>query len=399
MIKMFGSKKLKYFIEAILIVTLIVVSYTGTSWCNGGYSDSPDDPKYGTHDWIAHHALDFLPYEEKEYLEDNLNLYLYGTELPDNGNAPDGIGDTWNHHVYFYKDGEIQDDIGAIRAQEEYIELVSYLEDENYEMAALKAGIMSHYIADVGVFGHVMGAETDWGEEKHHSDYESYVERRIDGYESEFNYYIGSYGLEKKDAYESTIINAYITTFGDDYYTMPCWWMDENYDWGDIIFKDSCGESLNRCVNLVAWALHAAYDEATDTGIKIVEPKVGIYVNNKKIGNAIFNRVVIGNPTIKIESKGVYKIKIENEKGKLIGSDTDTDFDREFTICWRADIQDFGYHRLRIKAYNKHDKLLLEEKMDLFVVPLPKSNNKTLKSHINTKVSDQKICLVKAISR
>ena len=36
---------------------------------------------------------------------------------------------------------------------------------------------MTHYIADVAVFGHVMGAKSDWGVEMDHSDYEGYVQR------------------------------------------------------------------------------------------------------------------------------------------------------------------------------------------------------------------------------
>jgi hypothetical protein len=43
--------------------------------------------------------------------------------------------------------------------------------------ASKQAGIMTHYIADVTVFGHVRGAKTDWGTETHHSDYEGYVQR------------------------------------------------------------------------------------------------------------------------------------------------------------------------------------------------------------------------------
>jgi len=64
------------------------------AWSNGGYSANSANPDYGTHDWIAQHALDWLPLEEKQFILDNLATYLYGTELPDNGNAPDGIGDT-----------------------------------------------------------------------------------------------------------------------------------------------------------------------------------------------------------------------------------------------------------------------------------------------------------------
>src|SRR5512134_2582410 len=71
------------------------------SWSNGGYSVNPTSPAYGTHDWIAHHALDWLSTQQKQFIVNNFASYLYGTELPDNGNAPDGIGDTTKHHVYF----------------------------------------------------------------------------------------------------------------------------------------------------------------------------------------------------------------------------------------------------------------------------------------------------------
>ncbi|PIX32007.1 hypothetical protein COZ60_01450, partial [Candidatus Bathyarchaeota archaeon CG_4_8_14_3_um_filter_42_8] len=46
-------------------------------WSNGGYSDDPSNPKYGTHDWIAQHALDWLPFEEKQFIFDNIANYLY----------------------------------------------------------------------------------------------------------------------------------------------------------------------------------------------------------------------------------------------------------------------------------------------------------------------------------
>jgi hypothetical protein len=53
------------------------------------------------------------------------------------------------------------------------------------------AGTMIHYIADVAVFGHVMGSKTLWKTEVHHSDYESYVDDRTGAYNSSFNsYYI-----------------------------------------------------------------------------------------------------------------------------------------------------------------------------------------------------------------
>ena len=36
-----------------------------TAWSNSGKSDDPSNPNYGTHDWLAEHALDWLPEEEK----------------------------------------------------------------------------------------------------------------------------------------------------------------------------------------------------------------------------------------------------------------------------------------------------------------------------------------------
>jgi hypothetical protein len=55
------------------------------AYSNGGYSADPSNPDYGTHDYIAQHALDWLPMNEKRYISDHLNDYLYGSELPDNG--------------------------------------------------------------------------------------------------------------------------------------------------------------------------------------------------------------------------------------------------------------------------------------------------------------------------
>jgi hypothetical protein len=68
-----------------LIVFLFLNVGLVYGWSNGGYSTDPSNPKYGTHDWIAQHALDWLPTQEKQYIQDNLAVYLYGTELPDNG--------------------------------------------------------------------------------------------------------------------------------------------------------------------------------------------------------------------------------------------------------------------------------------------------------------------------
>ena len=249
---------------SLILATLL--SPTTTAWSNGGYSADPSDPDYGTHDWIAQHALDWLPDNEKRYISDNLNDYLYGTELPDNGAAPDGIGDFFNHHVYYHSTGDLQDDISASRAQQEYDNVLDHLTGGNKALAAKHAGIMSHYIVDLAVFGHVMGSGTDWGSEAHHSDYENYVRDRTTGYvSSEFDPYLEFDGdLVELDAYDGALDVAFVTTFGDGGDVRSCVWMDGNYDWSDGVFRDSAGASLNLAVNVLADVLHGIAVEVGD---------------------------------------------------------------------------------------------------------------------------------------
>ncbi len=233
-------------------------------WGNGGYSANPAQPDYGTHDWIAQHALDFLPANEKQYINSNLNAYLYGTELPDNGGAVDGIGDTSKHHVYFSAAGVVTDAAAATRASAEYNIALSYLRAGDFFNASKAAGIMTHYIADVAVFGHVMGASTPWGSETHNSDYEDYVgaASRTGTYSGSFNAYLAYDGsLATVSAYDAAVNLAYDTTFGGSNH-LTCVWMDQNYDWSNQTFSNRCGQSLNLAVNTVADVLHTLYLEA-----------------------------------------------------------------------------------------------------------------------------------------
>ncbi len=52
-----GSKK---FIIVFVIFGLFNMTMVH-GWSNGGFSTDSTNPKYGTHDWIAQHALDWLP--------------------------------------------------------------------------------------------------------------------------------------------------------------------------------------------------------------------------------------------------------------------------------------------------------------------------------------------------
>jgi hypothetical protein len=82
----FRKHKLSCAISIVLVWTLtMTLTSPAAAYSNGGYSADPSNPDYGTHDYIAQHALDWLPMNEKRYISDHLNDYLYGSELPDNG--------------------------------------------------------------------------------------------------------------------------------------------------------------------------------------------------------------------------------------------------------------------------------------------------------------------------
>lgn len=228
-------------------------------WSNNGYSDDPLNPDYGTHDWIAQHALDWLPTEEKQYILGNLQTYLYGTELPDNNQAVDGIGDSFKHHIYFRSDGSLQDDSSALRASQEYQKTLDFLKANDFGNASKSAGIMSHYIDDVAVFGHVMGSSTSWGSENHHDDYESYVNTRTKTYDSQFTSFLHFDGsLSVISPYDAAKNLAYDTTF-DGSGNLTCVWKDTNYNWSNPTFLNRSGESLNIAVNYLTDVLHSLY--------------------------------------------------------------------------------------------------------------------------------------------
>jgi hypothetical protein len=147
--------------------------------------------------------------------------------------------------------------------KEEETRQVRRLNFNNFEQAAKTAGIMSHYIADMAVFGHIMGSTTEWGKETHHDDYEEYVNTRTNSYNDDFNIYLSFDGsLDEISAYEAAVKLAYDTTFDVDG-DLTCIWMDQNYNWNNPTFRNRCGESLNLAVNLIADVLHTLYVESS----------------------------------------------------------------------------------------------------------------------------------------
>jgi hypothetical protein len=245
-------------------VLLTLASACAGAWSNGGYSADPEDPDYGTHDWIADAALD-MQSRDVSFLETTYHTtYLLATEAPDN---PEYIGDSVEHHVYYYASGSLQDDSSAVRASEMYDLALERLDAGDFSVAAYYIGAMTHYIADMGVFGHTMGAYTDWGAEVHHSDYEE-----------EFESMLGSLpappgtGLGNMTAYDAAAGLARDITFGSGDIE-PNVWMDDNYDWSDDVFVDSAMASLHASVYAVAaavnhllfeWTYEAPDDDGND---------------------------------------------------------------------------------------------------------------------------------------
>ena len=223
------------------------------AWSNGGYSADLENPDYGTHDWIADMALT-LQTEDVSYLTGTYHTdYLVGTEAPDN---PEFIGDSTHHHVYYYSSGALQEDDSAGRAEAMYDLALARLEAGDFSVAAYYIGAMTHYIADVGVFGHTMGAYTDWGTEVHHSDYEEAFEDRLDSLALPPGIVLGN-----MSAYDAALGLARDTTFGQgDIQTNV--WMDANYDWADDTFEASAMASLHGAVSAVAAAVNHLLFEA-----------------------------------------------------------------------------------------------------------------------------------------
>jgi len=58
-----------------MLYTMLNVRFV-TSWSNGGFSVDPENPNYGTHDWIGEHALDWWTTSLLIYMELNCPTIL-----------------------------------------------------------------------------------------------------------------------------------------------------------------------------------------------------------------------------------------------------------------------------------------------------------------------------------
>lgn len=230
-----------------ILILLMFHCPSAESWSNGGYSSDPSNPEYGTHDWVADRALDLQTRDVSHFKSTYHDSYLIGTEAPDN---PQYICDYTKHHVYYYSDGSVQDDASARRAKAMYDSALTRLSAGDFNAAAYYMGAMTHYIADLGVFGHTMGEYTDWGSEVHHQDYESGVEAILDSLTLP-----SAITLGYSSAYDAAMSLAKTVTFGSVTVKSNVW-MDASYDWGSSVFEESAKASLFQSVHAAAAAMN-----------------------------------------------------------------------------------------------------------------------------------------------
>jgi hypothetical protein len=124
-------------------------------------------------------------------------------------------------------------------------------------------GITSYYVDDVAVFGHVMGKSTDWGAEKHHSDYENWVNSNTNSYDSSFKACLTFDGkLQQISPYDAALALAHDTTFDGSGKGYTAKWMDDNYNPANATFqRRTCG-SLNAAVGILADLIYSITESA-----------------------------------------------------------------------------------------------------------------------------------------
>ena len=250
----------------------MLISTPAYSWTNGqsgnattNKAEECDSPPYSTHDWIADHALDFLPANEKAWLVPHKALYLIGTEAPDNskihaacGGPHRGYNDRSSGHSVQWKSnwkGFVKKkNRAAWRAGEEYYKAVRAYKQGNHSAAAFYLGAMAHYIGDVSQYGHAIPNE------KNHSNYEGWVTRRTKGPTGgPFEAFLQADGLKRRTAYTAAKRISKSTAKGKGP-ILSAKTMDGKYkDDRDDAFTKSIGHSLNLGVNELSDVLHTFY--------------------------------------------------------------------------------------------------------------------------------------------
>lgn len=256
------------FVKSLAIAVLLINS--AYAWNNGPsgntLTDDPSecaDPPYGTHDWIADHALAILPKEEQKWLSQYKSYFLLGTEAPDNSKIPEicgtpntGYGDKGGGHhsvrwdIRFKKMTRAG---AALRAQDEYVKASKAFNARKFKDAAYYLGAMSHYIADVSSFPHSSDNNTN------HSSYENWVARATTKFESP-RYKVSEAQVVKRTPYDAIESVSMAVAKGNTEILTPeeaDSFYEDNKDADEL--KISVGASLNLAVHETANVLHSFY--------------------------------------------------------------------------------------------------------------------------------------------
>ena len=188
------------------------------------------NPNYGTHDWIIHRAKNMLPPMSAPSLTATGMRFCLAqkrqtTPIWTTLAKTPATETSWNQEVYFNADGTVARDAAARRAQEEFNKASAHL-PSNERLGAYYAGTLSHYVADVAVYSHVMGADSHRGNETLHFEYERGVNNQL------LTYSGGVFGddihfdgeLKEVSPYTETINLARGTDFGQGATKTPPGW-------------------------------------------------------------------------------------------------------------------------------------------------------------------------------
>lgn len=273
----------RFVISSVCIATLSFFTPSSLAWENGGRTKNISNPKYGTHDWIAEEALNILPGNEQTWIKDNIIYFFLGTEAPDNQRIAReflGVqnalcyGDQSQHNNYYDINDALINDSASFRAQEEFDKSLEALVRPDLQKAAFYAGAMTHYIADLAVWAHVMGNE-EREDPLRHAEFERSIDKTIQAKRfsdsnhtsSVFQRFVNFDGsLEATSAYQAAT-NVGLRTYRGNRYS--CRQMerflpmgrrqDGSYvdcdNWKPAYIEET-GVSINYAVNAIAAVLH-----------------------------------------------------------------------------------------------------------------------------------------------
>ncbi|MEM2637301.1 MAG: hypothetical protein QXL15_03010 [Candidatus Korarchaeota archaeon] len=160
-------------VQIIIIASILVFSFPVkvSALGNGGFTSDPNEPKYGTLDWMGYHAISLIKESMPSYvvwIDMRMRYFYLGTEAPDNPYLHIGRFAGWNDTASQFNRYDLTGGVVTINEdyqncssllQTHYSYLVQALKNRDYDRAAWEAGVVTHYIGVLSGWGHVL---TTW---------------------------------------------------------------------------------------------------------------------------------------------------------------------------------------------------------------------------------------------